>query len=531
MDWFLHVLSRQVQTMHEQLHPKKAIMTMERKLISNPEALTEPHKGTIDGALIANGARKLPRFHCCKGKFRLFGHYVHAQFLLLLAVEFLMVATGSQIILELVEPLLHRVPWLLPWHETLLATTITLLSMIAVGLYDTRQREQALGILFRLGSALLLATLFLWAFYQVDTNNYWDPRRHFVFAATAFLLLGITRILFYRFIDGRVLLKHTLVLGTGKRARHIDRLRRHADKRGFKLVGFVAPRSCEAIHVDPAKIVNREGEAFCDYSLAKGADEIVIAVDDRRQKLPIDELLDCRMSGIEVIDAIDFFERERALIHLDLVQPGWLIHAPGFRRNLARDVIKRSFDITVSLVLLLLSSPFSLAAMLAILLEDRGRGGIFYRQERVGLNGLPFEVIKFRSMRPDAESDGQARWAQKNDPRVTRTGAVLRKYRIDEIPQLWNVLRGDMSLVGPRPERPQFVEQLVALNPLYRERHRVKPGLTGWAQLSYPYGSSEEDAMQKLQFDLYYIKNSSLFFDLLILMQTVEVVLFKKGSR
>ncbi len=506
-------------------------MTMERKLIPNQETLTESQEGRLDTAPVANGVRKLPRFHCCKGKFRLFGHYVHAQFLLLLAVEFLVVAAGSRLVLKLAEPFLHRAPWPLPWHETLLATAVTLLSMIAVGLYDTRQREQATGILFRLGSALLMATLFLWAYYQVDTSNFWDPRRHFVFALAAFGLLGCTRVLFYRFIDGRVLLKHTLVLGTGRRARHIDQLRRRADKRGFKLVGFLAPKPCEAIHVDPTRIVNREGDAFCDYSLANGVDEIVIAVDERRQKLPIDELLDCRMSGIEVIDAIDFFERERALIHLDLVQPGWLIHAPGFRRDLARDVLKRGFDIAVSLVLLALSSPFSLGAMLAILLEDRGRGGIFYRQERVGLNGQPFEVIKFRSMRPDAESDGRARWAQKNDPRVTRTGAVLRKYRIDEIPQLWNVLRGDMSLVGPRPERPQFVERLVSLNPLYRERHRVKPGLTGWAQLSYPYGSSEEDAMQKLQFDLYYIKNSSLFFDLLILMQTVEVVLFRKGSR
>jgi len=498
--------------------------SLEQEIVPRKE---QPRRETVS---IAIGERKLPRFHCCKGKFRLFGHYVHAQFLLLLAVEFLAVAAGSHLALKLATPLLYGRPVPLLLSETLLATAVLLSSMIAVGLYDTRQREQFSGIAFRIATAFLLATAALWVIYQVYSNNLWDLRRHLVFAASAFSILVLTRILFYRFMDGRVLLRRTLVLGTGKRASHIDRLRRKADKRGFQLVGYVAPRSCEAIHVDTAKIVDT-GKGFCDFSLANEVDEIVIAVDDRRQKLPIDELLDCRMSGIEITDAIDFFERERALIHLDLVQPGWLMHAEGFRRNLLRDLAKRSFDILVSSTLLLFSSPISLLTALAIYLEDRGKGSIFYHQERIGLNGAPFQVIKFRSMRPDAEADGQARWAQKEDPRVTRVGAFIRKYRIDEIPQLWNVLRGDMSLVGPRPERPQFVEHLIGVNPLYRERHRVKPGLTGWAQLSYPYGSSDEDAMQKLQYDLYYIKNSSLFFDILILMQTVEVVLFRKGAR
>jgi len=506
---------------------------MERKMKSQSETVPEHiHRRPAEkvGPSFAIGERTLPRFHCCKGKFQLFGHYVHAQFLLLLAVELLLVTVASHFTLKAAVPWLYPADVPVPLRETLLASVLSLMAMVALGLYDTRQREQAMGIAFRMLSAFFLASLVLWAYYQINTNNLWDLKRHLVFLGTALPLLAVTRILFYRYIDGKVLLRRTLVLGTGKRARHIDRLRRRADKRGFHLVGFLAPRSCEAVHVDPARVVTAK-EGFCDYSLSRNVDEIVIAVDDRRQKLPIDELLDCRMSGIEVIDAIDFFEREMALIHLDLVQPGWLIHARGFKRNLARDILKRSFDMAVSLVLLILSSPISLFTALAIWLEDRGKGGIFYRQERVGLNGEPFEVIKFRSMRPDAEADGKARWAQKEDPRVTRTGAFIRKYRIDEIPQLWNVLRGDMSLVGPRPERPQFVEHLVQLNPLYRERHRVKPGLTGWAQLSYPYGSSDRDAMQKLQYDLYYIKNASLFFDLLILMQTVEVVLFRKGAR
>jgi len=477
---------------------------------------------------IAIGARKLPGFHCCKGKFRLFGHYVHAQFLLLLAVEFLAVALGGQLALKFTAPFLYGRPLPLLPEETLLATVVLMLGMIAVGLYDTRQREQFSGITFRILTAFVLTTAALWAWYQIHTHNLWDLKRHLVFMGSAFSLLVLTRILFYRYVDGRVLQRRTLVLGTGRRASHIDRLRRKADKRGFRLVGYVPPPSCEAVHVDPGRIVDT-GKGFCDFSLTSEVDEIVIAVDDRRQKLPIDELLDCRMSGIEITDAIDFFEREQALIHLDLVQPGWLMYAEGFRRNLMRDLVKRSFDILVSSALLLLSAPISLLTAAAIRLEDGGP--VLYRQERIGLNGTPFPVIKFRSMHPDAEADGQARWAQKEDPRTTRVGAFIRKYRIDEIPQLWNVLRGDMSLVGPRPERPEFVGRLVELNPLYRERHRVKPGLTGWAQLSYPYGSSDEDAMQKLQYDLYYIKNGSIFFDILILVQTVEVVLFRKGSR
>ncbi len=503
---------------------------MEKKRFTDKELVPGEAPLLEKEASLLVGARKLPRFHCCKGKFRLFGHYVHAQFLLLLAVEFLAVLIASHLTLKTALPFLYPVLMPAPPRETLLASAFLMATMIAVGLYDTRQREQFAGIVFRLATAFLLSTLILWAWYQLYTNNLWDVKRHALFTLSALVVLTFTRLLFYRFVDGRVLLRRILVLGTGKRASYIDRLRRKSDKRGFQLVGFVPPPSCEAIHVDSSRILDT-GKTFCDFSLAKEVDEIVIAVDDRRQKLPIDELLDCRMSGIEVTDAIDFFEREMALIHLDLVQPGWLMYADGFKRDLLRDLVKRSFDLLVSCTLLLLSSPISLLAVLAIYLEDRGSGGVLYRQERIGLNGAPFEVLKFRSMRPDAEADGRARWAQKEDPRVTRVGKFIRKYRIDEIPQLWNVLRGDMSLVGPRPERPHFVSRLMEINPLYRERHRVKPGLTGWAQLSYPYGSSDQDAMQKLQYDLYYVKNASLFFDVLILMQTVEVVLFRKGAR
>jgi sugar transferase (PEP-CTERM system associated) len=218
-------------------------------------------------------------------------------------------------------------------------------------------------------------------------------------------------------------------------------------------------------------------------------------------------------------------------VRLDVLNPSWIIFGEGFRVSLVQRALERGFDVAATLGLLLVSAPFMIAVTLAIWIEDGLRAPVLYRQRRVGRHGAVFDVLKFRSMRTDAEPTGEAVWAVKNDPRVTRVGAVIRKTRLDELPQLFNVLRGDMSFVGPRPERPEFVHQLEERIPYYRERHTVKPGITGWAQLCYPYGSSERDAIEKLQYDLYYVKNRSLLFDLVILIQTVEVVLWGKGAR
>lgn len=228
---------------------------------------------------------------------------------------------------------------------------------------------------------------------------------------------------------------------------------------------------------------------------------------------------------------LTFFERETGRVYLDLLYPSWIIYSKGFARNPRRALIKRSFDIATSALLLAMLWPIMLITALAIKLEDGLRAPVFYKQQRVGLDGEIFEVLKFRSMREDAEKESNPEWAQKNDPRVTRVGNVIRKLRIDELPQLLNVLSGDMAFVGPRPERPEFVGDFAERIPYYNERHCVKPGITGWAQLSFPYGSSENDTIEKLQFDLFYLKNHSLLFDLQILMQTVEVVLFGKGAR
>lgn len=236
------------------------------------------------------------------------------------------------------------------------------------------------------------------------------------------------------------------------------------------------------------------------------------------------------MEGIDVVDAVTFYEREARKIPLESIQPSWLIFSDGFGAVAARNLSKRAFDVMASLALLLVTWPVMLLTILAIKLEEGLRAPVFYKQERVGLNGKSFYVIKFRSMRVDAEKAGQAIWAQKNDSRVTRVGAFIRKVRIDELPQIFNVLKGDMAFVGPRPERPVFVRQLAEKIPFYNERHRVKPGITGWAQLCFAYADSEEDSKEKLRYDLYYIKNQSLLLDLIILIQTVEVILFKKGA-
>jgi len=239
--------------------------------------------------------------------------------------------------------------------------------------------------------------------------------------------------------------------------------------------------------------------------------------------------LHCKLAGIKVTDFLDFWERETRSVDLDALKPSWLFYSDGFRCGPVDEFLKRSFDIAVSLSLLILTLP--LLVLTACLIKFESPGPVLYRQDRVGLHGRVFTILKFRSMRADAETDGRPRWAAKGDPRVTRVGAIIRKLRIDELAQILNVLRGDMSFVGPRPERPFFVAELSKALPYYAERHWVRPGITGWAQINFPYGASTEDARRKLTYDLYYLKNRSFFLDSLILLQTVRVIFWNQGAR
>lgn len=408
---------------------------------------------------------------------------------------------------------------------------VVLVSLVTMGLYQFHQRlyfgETAVRVLVGVTTSCLVLAFIFYAFPPLMIS-----RDIAVVAVgyTLILLLGV-RYIFVRTVDYHIFRRTTLIYGAGKRAASVSSIRRRADRRGFKVVARVAAIGDKVTEKEDYDIVLSDGYTISDAAIEKGAEEVVVAMDDRRGNLPIRELLDARLKGIDVIDLLEFLERETGKIRVDLVSPGWLIFSPGFRRSQLRQFAKRAVDILVSGTLLVVAMPVMLLAAVAIKIEDGFSAPVFYKQIRVGQGNASFNVIKFRSMRVDAEKDGKAVWASKGDVRVTRVGNFLRSSRLDELPQVFNVLAGHMSVVGPRPERPEFVRELQRNIPYYSERHIVKPGVTGWAQLKYSYGASEEDAIEKLQYDLYYIKNQTLILDVVIILQTVEVVLWGKGAR
>lgn len=402
--------------------------------------------------------------------------------------------------------------------------------LAAMGLYQPHMREGPTGALLRMigafaASALVMAIIF----YSFPKLYLWRG----IFFYTLFMGFAACLIcwaVFSRVVDMNRFKRKVLVYGCGHAAATINKtMRRKSDRLGFKIVGFVPTGDGDDVHVDqnPIKI---DG-CLAKFAMQEGIDEIVIALDGGRSSLPMDEMVACRTNGIDVVDVVSFFEREARKVLVDLVSPKWLIFSDGFRSGSLSRVLQRGFDLIASIILLALAWPLMLATIIAIKFEEGLQAPVIFRQARVGLNGKVFEVLKFRSMRVDAEKDGKARWATLDDDRITRVGHYIRKLRLDELPQIVNVLNGDMSLIGPRPERPEFVDDLVEKIPYYNTRHMVKPGITGWAQLLYPYGASDHDAKQKLQFDLYYVKNHSIFLDFWILLTTVEVVLFGKGAR
>lgn len=321
--------------------------------------------------------------------------------------------------------------------------------------------------------------------------------------------------------------QRVLIFGTGTRAKLVGRTLQKSDP-SVDLVGYYAGPN-EAVAEVSAWGVLSPNKSLTDIVLEQQVDEIVIALAERRGgSMPLRELLDCKLHGVRVVDIATHFEKTLGQIRLDSVSAGWLIFGDGFSQGIFRTMVKRVFDIVCALVLLCLALPIMLVTGILILLESGGP--ILYLQERVGLGGRLFNVVKFRSMRTDAEKDGKPRWASTDDDRITRVGRIIRKLRIDELPQLFSVLNGDMSLVGPRPERPYFVDKLTQEIPYYAVRQSVKPGVTGWAQVRYHYGASVEDSAEKLQYDLYYVKNHTLFLDLVVLFETVGVVIMAKGA-
>lgn len=458
-------------------------------------------------------------------RIRIFGHYWQLRLVLLWIFESTVIFASGVLALRWLGTANAAVMWV---QSAVLAGCV-MVAAIAMGLFSRRLRDRTAGIVLRIGVSVLagglVGGLLLWV--TPEQGPTWVEVVGFI-GLGLFAMTGV-RVMAQGVIDEDILKRRVLVYGAGNNAARIQALRRRTDNRGFKVVGFVPARTEERV-IPPDRIL-AEDKSLSALALDLEIDEIVVAMDDRRQQYPLKELLDCRLAGIEVIELASFLERETGKVYLDILIPSWMIFSTGFRRDIVRRYSERAFDMLASFALLILSLPITILTILAIKIEEGPRAAIFYGQPRVGYAGRVFRVLKFRSMRPDAEKDGRARWAQANDDRVTRVGKFIRKVRIDELPQLINVLAGHMSFVGPRPERPEFVRQLAESIPYYDVRHAVKPGITGWAQLCYPYGASEQDALEKLQYDLYYVKNHSLVFDILILLQTVEIILFGKGAR
>lgn len=466
--------------------------------------------------------------------FRIFRHYIPASLLLLGLIEglifFLSFYAGVYLRFSGdVQPIAEHFG---PLEMKALAYTgVMIVSMVAFGLYDRASwfMDGYSNMLLRIVGCFLFSIFPLSVlFYLAPETSLWRGATLLVLAISLLGIVGI-RAFFLKIVDHSIFQRRALVLGTGKRAAYIRRLDGHAPLLGVDVVGYVqvgdsngnGDDTLDVITYDrPLREIVREGKV----------DEIVLAVDDRRKSMPVTDLLDCKMDGVDVVDLLTFFERETGRVKLTLMNPSWLFLSDGFRVSTLRFMAKRVFDVLVCLLLLPVFLPVMVLVAAAVWFEGRGMEPVIYRQTRVGENNDNFTIYKFRSMGVNAEVDGVARWADKNDMRVTRVGKFIRKVRLDELPQIFNILKGDMSFVGPRPERPEFVELLEKDHSYYRERHRVKPGLTGWAQVCYKYGDKLEDAYEKLEYDLYYVKNYSIFLDLLIIIQTIRVVLAGQGA-
>jgi len=401
--------------------------------------------------------------------------------------------------------------------------------LVSVGLYRARQRPRFTEICARVGLAVAIGgfadVLFFYFLPGLNTG------RGILFIAMVVcgLVLPPMRFFMYRFFEVGPVRRRVLVIGSGHAASRIAALRRQSDKRRFEIVGYIPGGASEREYAERAGF----GPLFPTLEGALeqvSIDEIVVALDERRGAFPAQTLLEQKFHGIKITDIIDFLEQELEKIDLSVMYPGWFIYESDGYSNPLHGTLKRIFDASISAFMLILLSPVFLCVALSIWIEDGIGAPILYRQRRVGRNHQIFDLLKFRSMVVNAESDTGARWASSDDDRITRTGNVLRRFRLDELPQLINVLMAEMSIVGPRPERPEFVDQISAAVPMYDYRHCVRPGITGWAQLNFPYGASVLDAREKLKYDLYYIKNADIIFDVFVLLQTLEVVIWGKAT-
>ena len=457
---------------------------------------------------------------------KIFNHYLHRHtllrilsdlgFVVLAILVVFLTQTGS---LDSVLPLAG------PQLVSLAAGMFVINS--ASGLYQKAPNFTTSQVIARAALALVLALPLTWLLFGLLPASF--EQRDTVRVAA---LVGVGLVTLRRVYATAWSSSHSrtriLVLGCGPAAQLVTNTLRQSDPHALVVGYYPSPNETECA-VDHGTVLPTT-RSLSETARDLGADEIVVALTERRAgAMPLRELLDCKLVGVKVYDVNTHFEKTLGQIRLGFANAGWMIFGDGFNQGFARSAVKRIFDILSALLLIVVSAPIMVLAAIATKIDSRGP--VLYRQERLGQDGRPFMVAKFRSMRTDAEKDGTPRWASVHDTRVTRVGNFMRKTRIDELPQLFNVLKGDMSMVGPRPERAYFVEQLTQQIPFFAVRHSVKPGVTGWAQVRYQYGATVEDSIEKLQYDLYYVKNHSLFLDLMILFETVAVVTTGKGAR
>ncbi len=412
------------------------------------------------------------------------------------------------------------------WSRAFIVTFIFQLCLYYFDLYDYRSSSQFMDTASRITMAfgfgcILLAVLYYFLpLIMISTKIFWIA--YIAICASIALWRGLYAML----LERRIFAKPIIIIGIGELADNIAKEINGRRDSGYKILAHVAIGGIPADTPHEVPLICREEiPLFCQE---KGVEKIVSALDDRRGKTPIKELLACKLQGTIIEDGVAFYESQTGKIMVEKMDPTWIIFSNGFRKGRLTRLLKRAGDIILAAIGIVLTLPLSIAT--AILVKLDSPGPVFFLQNRTGAGEKTYKIIKFRSMRADAEKDGP-KWASENDDRVGRVGNFIRKIRLDEIPQLWNVLKGEMSMVGPRPEQPFFVKSLEKTIPYYSLRHSVKPGITGWAQVFYPYGATVEDALKKLEYDLYYIKNMNIRMDLWIIFQTIKIVLFRKGSR
>jgi sugar transferase (PEP-CTERM system associated) len=461
----------------------------------------------------------------------IFSHYVPGRLVFLAGLEglVLLLAAYVGIALHLGEPGVSASVFgaSVPPQAYVFALSM-LIVMTSMGLYTADLWRDMQTVAMRLTAAFMVgfAITGLIAFFVPSLRV--APYSVGITLIVALAGSVLVRAAFYKWTNLGVFKSRILVLGTGSRVMKLAECAQ--DNPNHTFVGYLSLQNSKHYIPLPHVLSIAAGETLWSVVEKYGIQEIVLAVRDRRGGgFPVQELLECKLRGVKIVELPTFFEREYRQVLLESITPSWMVLGDGFNQSVFRNMVKRLLDLIVSGALLVLTLPIMVLAALCIYLESGGP--VLYRQERVGQGGRMFTLYKLRSMRKDAEHDGKPHWAAQNDQRITLVGRFLRNFRIDELPQIINVFKGDMSFVGPRPERPFFVDQLEKQVPYYALRHSVKPGITGWAQVRHPYGASVDDAIEKLQYDLYYVKNHCLFLDLTVLIATVEVVIWGKGAR